>query len=99
MFVRSTTLVAALVAASLGAVTLHTSAQAQAVPPGATIVEGPVTAAEARDIAAENGVLAESVEYNNGSGRWEIDGRDQAGRDVQMDIDANSGQVVEMDRD
>ena len=103
MLIRSTALAALLAIGTSAGVSLQ-PANAQAVLPDGTVIgapelDEPMTAADARDIAADNGVATDSVEWNSGSGRWEIDGRDEAGRDVQMEIDGNTGSVVQMDRD
>ncbi len=70
--------------------------QAQAVlVPGGTIV----SIEEARDIALDYGIdRIEFIELNTYTGRWEIEGTDVADRDVDMEIDANTGAVIRIER-
>jgi peptidase YpeB-like protein len=52
---------------------------------------------EARDIAVMNGVIyIRKIEYDER--RWKVQGRDQAGRRVEMQIDPLSGEVIELNR-
>ena len=54
---------------------------------------------EARLIAADAGVVAiESIEMDD-DGRWEIEGRDNAGQDMDIEIDAMTGRIVSLDAD
>lgn len=54
--------------------------------------------AQAREIAARNGVVhIKEIERDNG--KWEIEGTDSAGRDIEIDIDARTGKVLKMGRD
>lgn len=59
---------------------------------------GLMTADDARDTAAVNGVVNISwlAFYD---GRWKIEGRDTQGRYVKMWIDGNTGQIVNLYRD
>jgi hypothetical protein len=64
------------------------------VPAGAEL-----SADDARDIAAEQGIVAiNQIDFDRDDNRWQIEGRDYQGRWVEMEIDANTGVVVEIDR-
>ena len=53
---------------------------------------------EAQQIAASAGVVAiESIEMDDG--RWEIDGRNSAGQEMDIEIDATTGRIVSVDID
>jgi hypothetical protein len=85
---------------SLAAVAAPSAAMAQAAvvygPPPA-VYAGPVTAAEAQDIAAVNGVVAiRKIERDEGL--WKIRGRDVGGARVEMKIDIASGAIVQLER-
>jgi len=59
---------------------------------------GPVTAERAIQIAREAGVATvREVECDDGV--WEVDGRDAAGREIEVEIDPQSGRVLKVDRD
>lgn len=74
------------------ALALATPAAAQSIIPA-------VPMEEAQQIAADAGVVTiESTEMND-DGRWEIDGRDSAGREMDVDIDATTGRIVNLDVD
>ena len=52
---------------------------------------------EARDVAVMNGVIfIRKIEYDER--RWKVEGRDQAGRRVEMQIDPVNGAVIELNR-
>jgi uncharacterized membrane protein YkoI len=57
-----------------------------------------VTAEQARAIAANNGVVQIS-EIELDDGKWEIEGRDQSGREIEIDIDARTGAIIKKERD
>jgi uncharacterized membrane protein YkoI len=57
-----------------------------------------VTAEQARAIAANNGVVRIS-EIELDDGKWEIEGRDQSGREIEIDIDARTGAIIKKERD
>ena len=81
-------------AATLSLIPICAQAQVVVRPPDAM-----VSIDEARDIASEYGLRQiESMQLEQGDRRWEIDGRDVEGRWVEMDIDANPGAVVRIDR-
>lgn len=62
-------------------------------PPGAA-----VTAEDARDIAEGQGVRVSGLEFDSDDARWQVEGRDFRGRWVEMEIDANTGVIIELDR-
>lgn len=57
-----------------------------------------ITAEDAIRIARENGV-ATVTEVDRDGGKWEIEGRDAEGREIEVDIDATSGAVLKVERD
>ena len=74
------------------ALSLASPAAAQSIVPA-------VSMNEARQIAAEAGVVAiESIEMDD-DGRWEIEGRNSAGQEMDIEIDATTGRIVSMDTD
>jgi hypothetical protein len=79
-------LMSACIAAPLGAM-----AQTVGVAPPAMSVD------EARDIAVMNGVTAiRKIELYDG--KWKIEGRDQAGHGVSMQIDPRTGEIAHLER-
>jgi hypothetical protein len=86
-------------AIAIAALAVPTGALAQGVvyaaPP--VVYSGPVTALEAQDIAAANGVIAIRDIYLD-EGLWKLKGRDGAGARVEMRIDQMSGAVVSLNR-
>lgn len=81
-------------AALAGSVTL---ASAQAPTP---IQPGPpaISMEEARRIASENGVIRiEEIKLDDG--KWEIEGRDSAGAEIEINLRASDGVVIKMERD
>lgn len=60
--------------------------------------EGPVIIAEAVRIAATAGLVrAEKVECDDG--KWEVEGRDARGREIEVDVDPRSGRILKVGRD
>ncbi len=56
-----------------------------------------ITVDEARDIAAMNGVVAvRKLELYDGS--WHVEGRDVAGKHVEMTIDPRDGRITWLER-
>jgi uncharacterized membrane protein YkoI len=54
---------------------------------------------DVRDIALDYGLARiESIELNSFTRRWEVEGIDVTGRDIDMEIDANTGAVVSIER-
>jgi hypothetical protein len=83
-----------VIAAMLVLITVATSVGAMAQ---AIVYSPPVSAAEAQDIAAANGVIAlRKLELDEG--KWKIEGRDTAGARVEMKIDRLSGAILELQR-
>jgi hypothetical protein len=88
--VMQRTFMAALIL--LAGMVMSASTLAQSV-----IYTPPVSAAEAQDIAASNGVFAlRKIELDDG--KWKIEGRDTAGARVEMKIDRLSGVILELQR-
>lgn len=53
---------------------------------------------DARRIAGEHGVVTfEEVERDDN--KWEVEGRDAAGREIELDIDRRTGAVVKREVD
>lgn len=92
MMTRIMPLPALLVAAALiGAPAL---ARAQQPPTPA----GTITLDDARRIASDNGVMRiEEIKLDKGV--WEIEGRDNAGAEIEMDVRASDGAVIKIERD
>lgn len=58
---------------------------------------GPVTLQEALVIASGIGVV--TVQNTNFAGdQWEIEGRDGSGRWIEVDVDARTGEIRDVDR-
>ncbi len=53
---------------------------------------------EARRIANENGMVR-IEEISLDDGKWEIEGRDAAGAEIEIDLRATDGTVIKMERD
>jgi len=76
----------------LGSVALPATAGAQAILPQQISMD------DARDIAAENGVVA-IREIQLSGNRWEIWGKDVNGRNAKIEINARTGLVEWLNRD
>ena len=59
--------------------------------------EAPVSIQEALDIASDIGVVAVSDTQFAGY-EWQIEGRDITGRYIEVDVDATTGAVLNVDR-
>lgn len=82
---------AGLLAGSTGLALAQTPAPAQ---PGAKAI----TMEEARRIASDNGIVRiEEIKLDDG--KWEIEGRDSAGAEIEIDLRASDGTVIKMERD
>ena len=86
--------------ATLAAILL-TGAAAVIIPPAGAQTTGlgspMIDVAEARDIAAFNGVVTiEKMEFDDGV--WKVEGRDRSDRRVDMRIDPVTGEIEELDR-
>lgn len=72
------------------AAALPANAQSQSTPA--------ISQAQATKIAQDNGLVSiREIELDDG--KWEVEGRDQAGQEREIHIDATSGQVVRNKRD
>jgi hypothetical protein len=62
------------------------------------VLAGPVTIEDARAMAFDKGIVKiEEIELDDGI--WEIEGYDQRGQEIEMDVDAASGAIVKLKRD
>ncbi|MDP3410655.1 PepSY domain-containing protein [Bosea sp. (in: a-proteobacteria)] len=53
---------------------------------------------DARRIANDNGMVrVEQIELDDG--KWEIEGRDAVGAEIEIDLRATDGMVIKMERD
>jgi uncharacterized membrane protein YkoI len=59
---------------------------------------GRVTAEEAIRIARTAG-LVQVREVDCDDGKWEIEGRDARGREIEVDVSARDGRILDVDRD
>lgn len=59
---------------------------------------GPVRAERAIEIARGAGV-ALVKELDCDDGRWEVEGRDADGREIEVEIDPQTGRVLKVERD
>ncbi len=59
--------------------------------------QAPVPIQEALDIASDIGVFAVSESRFAGD-EWQIEGRDIAGRYIEVDVDATTGAILNVDR-
>ncbi|HEX2446571.1 MAG TPA: PepSY domain-containing protein [Methyloceanibacter sp.] len=58
----------------------------------------PVTIEDVRGIAFAKGIVKiEQVELDDGV--WEVEGIDASGQEVEMKIEARSGQIIKLERD
>lgn len=57
-----------------------------------------VTEEQARKIAADRGIVR-ITEIERDDGKWEIEGRDAQGREIEIDIHGQTGEVVKFERD
>jgi len=65
--------------------------------PMARVYEGPVTLQQALAVAQDIGVV--TVQNTNFAGdQWEIEGRDINGKWIEVDVDARTGEVRDVDR-
>lgn len=79
-------------ALALAAILFAAPASAQVVPPGVISIE------RAGAIAARYGIVTiDEIELDDG--KWEIEGRDRAGRERELEIDARTGRVIRFERD
>jgi uncharacterized membrane protein YkoI len=58
----------------------------------------PVTIEDVRGIAFAKGIVKiEQVELDDGV--WEVEGTDASGQEIEMKIEAGSGQIIKLERD
>ena len=58
----------------------------------------PVTIEDVRGIAFAKGIVQiEQVELDDGV--WEVEGIDASGQEIEMKIEARSGQIIKLERD
>ena len=84
----------------LGKSALATLAMATFVLGGPALAQsqGTITAEQAIEIAKQQGIVTvEEVDRDNG--KWEVEGKDISGKEIEVDIDARSGQVIKVERD
>jgi uncharacterized membrane protein YkoI len=59
---------------------------------------GPITAEEAMRIARTAGLMrVEEVDCDDG--KWEVEGQDARGREIEVEVSARSGRILDVDRD
>jgi uncharacterized membrane protein YkoI len=59
---------------------------------------GPVSIDDVRAMAFDKGIVKiEEVELDDGM--WEVEGYDANGREIEMKVDAASGNIVKLERD
>jgi peptidase YpeB-like protein len=82
----------AVLALTLGCLALPAAAGAQVV------LSQQISMMEARDIAAENGVVAiREIEFFDG--KWQIWGKDQSAQNVKIEINGQTGMIEWLSRD
>jgi len=65
--------------------------------PMARVYEGPVTLQQALAVAQDIGVVTVQNTHFDGD-QWEIEGRDINGKWIEVDVDARTGEVRDVDR-
>ena len=86
-----------LTAAALGMLMLATPASAQTGQPQTQRVAS-ITAEQAIEIAKQQGLVTVK-EVDRDDGKWEVEGTDASGREIEVDIEISSGKVLKVDRD
>lgn len=57
-----------------------------------------ISAEQAIEIARRHGLVnVEEIDLDDG--KWEVEGRDAQNREIEVEIDVRTGQVVDIDRD
>lgn len=59
----------------------------------------PIKSARAIEIAKAQGLVTLREINLEDNGEWELEGRDAAGREIEVDISARDGVVMKLDRD
>lgn len=79
---------------------LATLAMATVIGGGPALAQttGPITAEQAIEIAKQQGIVTVD-EVDRDNGKWEVEGKDASGREIEVDIDASSGKVIKIERD
>lgn len=91
--------------ASVGALPAHaddkdlSSARMQQLDQRATTLNLPIKHARAIEIAKAQGLVTLREIDLEDHGEWELEGRDAAGREIEVDISARDGVVMKLDRD
>lgn len=91
MTIGTTLIRSAVLAIGLGVTTTATPAMADRC-------IGPVSAEEAIRIARTAG-LVRVTELECDDGKWEVEGRDAAGREIEVEVDPRTGRIIKVDRD
>jgi uncharacterized membrane protein YkoI len=66
--------------------------------PAAAIAAPPVSIEDVRFIAFDKGIVKlDNVELDDGI--WEVEGEDAGGHEIEMKVDARSGQIIKLERD
>lgn len=86
-----------LTAAALGMLMLAAPASAQTGQPQMQRVAS-ITAEQAIEIAKQQGLVTVK-EVDRDDGKWEVEGTDASGREIEVDIEISSGKVLKVDRD
>jgi uncharacterized membrane protein YkoI len=69
-----------------------------AATPAALAQSFKVSEQQARQIAAQRGIV-NITEIERDDGKWEIEGRDKEGREIEIEIHGQTGEVVKFERD
>lgn len=96
-------LTALAAAAALAALPVAAQAQVVLEPNEVVVRDATVSVAAVQDIAAYYGVArVTSMELEDrileGDRVWQVEGKDLAGRDIELQIDAYTGAVLDIDR-
>ena len=96
-------LTALAAAALLAAMPVTAQAQVMLAPDEVVVRDATVSVAAVREIAAYYGVArVTSMELEDrileGDRIWQVEGKDLAGRDIELQIDAYTGAVLDIDR-
>jgi uncharacterized membrane protein YkoI len=83
-----------LAAAAFATLLLAGSAWAQ-TPPAVQVAS--ISAEQAISIARQHGLVTVE-EVDRDGGKWEVEGRDADGREIEVDIDMRTGHVLDVDR-